>query len=82
MKVENKEKLAAAALILGTFFLPFGFTSLFKITIDITGSYWMADKVFYVISGLFFLLYCYLTGTNPIKYFSNKLKSFIKKFNS
>ena len=43
------------------FFLPAGFDILFKFTIDLTGSFWRADMLFYCISGCFWLLYIILT---------------------
>lgn len=46
--------------MLAMFFLPFGYDALFKLIMDITGSYWAADIVFYCISGLFFIFYILL----------------------
>lgn len=49
------------SLMLGMFFLPLGYDALFKFMMDITGSYWGADVVFYSISGFFWLSYILLT---------------------
>jgi len=49
------------SLMLAMFFLPLGYDALFKFMMDITGSYWGADVVFYSISGLFWLAYILLT---------------------
>ena len=46
--------------MLAMFFLPFGYDALFKLIMDMTGSYWIADIVFYSISGVFFILYIFL----------------------
>lgn len=48
--------------MLAMFFLPFGYDALFKFIMDITGSYWVADIVFYSISASFFILYFLLKG--------------------
>jgi hypothetical protein len=50
-----------ASLMLAMFFLPFGYDALFKMIMDISGSYWIADVVFYSISGFFWLLYILFT---------------------
>lgn len=49
------------SLMLAMFFLPFGYDALFKLIMDLTGSYWAADIVFYSISGCFWLSYILLT---------------------
>jgi hypothetical protein len=49
------------SLMLAMFFLPFGYDALFKLIMDLTGSYWVADIVFYSISGCFWLSYILLT---------------------
>jgi len=49
------------SLMLAMFFLPLGYDALFRLMMDITGSYWGADVVFYSISGLFWLSYILLT---------------------
>ncbi len=49
------------SLMLAMFFLPLGYDALFRLMMDITGSYWGADLVFYLISGFFWLSYILLT---------------------
>jgi len=49
------------SLMLGMFFLPFGYDALFKLIMDLSGSYWVADIIFYSISGCFFASYILLT---------------------
>jgi hypothetical protein len=58
------------SLMLAMFFLPFGYDALFKLIMDVTGSYWAADIVFYSISGCFWLSYILLT-----RYLNKKPKS-------
>lgn len=48
------------SLMLAMFFLPFGYDFLFKTIMNATGSFWVADIIFYCISGLFFLSYILL----------------------
>lgn len=48
------------SLMLGMFFLPFGYDFLFKLIMDVT-SFWTADLVFYGISGLFLTIYVIVT---------------------
>jgi hypothetical protein len=64
-KLENKESRLMlyrdTSLMLAMFFLPLGYDALFKLLMDITGSYWGADVVFYSISGCFWLSYILLT---------------------
>lgn len=55
-RIQKKKELS---LMLGMFFLPFGYDFLFKTIMDITGSFWAADVIFYLISGSFFLSYIY-----------------------
>jgi hypothetical protein len=65
VKLKSKQKrlaaLRQASLMLAMFFLPFGYDALFKLIMDLTGSYWTADLVFYSISGCFWLSYILLT---------------------
>lgn len=51
--------------MLAMFFLPFGYDYLFKLVMDFTKSYWLADIVFYMVSVFFFTMYVY---------YNNKLK--------
>ena len=48
------------SLMLAMFFLPFGYDFLFKTIMNATGSFWVADIIFYCISGSFFLSYILL----------------------
>jgi len=70
----NRKRLATTALILCMFFNPLGFDVLFKATMQLTGSYWITDIVFYLISLLFLGLYFYLSSINPLKHLKNKIK--------
>jgi hypothetical protein len=61
----EKEKrllfLKDTSLMLAMFFLPFGYDALFKLIMDWSGSFWVADIVFYSISGCFWLSFILLT---------------------
>jgi len=65
VKLKTKQKkielLRQASLMLAMFFLPFGYDALFKLIMDLSGSYWTADLVFYSVSGFFWLSYILLT---------------------
>jgi hypothetical protein len=61
---KTKKRLKAlreASLMLAMFFLPFGYDCLFRLLMELTGSYWIADAIFYGISGCFFALYILLS---------------------
>jgi len=65
-KISKREKqknnfYKDTSLMLAMFFLPFGYDALFKLIMDMSGSYWVADIVFYSISGCFWLSYILLT---------------------
>ncbi len=64
-KLKDKNKRLVfyrdTSLMLAMFFLPFGYDALFKLIMDLSGSYWVADIVFYSISGCFWLSYILLT---------------------
>jgi hypothetical protein len=63
MTRKNKKKLNILkdlSMMLGMFFLPFGYDFLFKFILDTTQSYWETDLVFYMISALFFTIYFFL----------------------
>lgn len=62
-----RNRIAIICLMLGMFFNPFGFDVLFKMTLDLTGSYWITDCIFYSVAALFFMLYFYFSGKNPLK---------------
>ena len=57
MQIKQLTTLKEISLMLAMFFLPFGYDALFKFIMDITGSYWVADMVFYSVSGSFFICY-------------------------
>ena len=61
---EKEHRLALykeVSLMLAMFFLPFGYDALFKLIMDLSGSYWAADAVFYSISACFWLSYIWHT---------------------
>ena len=61
----QRMKLTAICLFLGSFFLPFGYDAAFAALMKLTGSYWITDIFFYCISACFFGLYFYLSNSNP-----------------
>ena len=81
MKALNgkRQNLAIVALMLATFFNPLGFDVLFKMILDLTGSYWLTTGCFYLASASFFGLYFWLSGKKPITYLINTLKSKLDK---
>lgn len=60
------------------FFLPFGYDALFKMVMDLSGSYWTADIVFYCISFILFGFYFHLSGTNPIMVMRKLKRKYVK----
>lgn len=86
MKDKQKNKYAAISLLLASFFLPFGYDALFALIMKWTGSYWTADLIFYFISVVFFGLYFYFSGINPLyelrdiflSIYNNKIKHYKK----
>jgi hypothetical protein len=56
-----KQKRNSIILMAATFFNPLGFDALFKWVMDLTGSYWITDAIFYLTSALLFTLYFYLS---------------------
>jgi hypothetical protein len=64
MLKNTKKRLKAlreTSLMLAMFFLPLGYDALFKLIMELTGSYWIADAIFYGISGSFFACYILLS---------------------
>jgi len=65
MKTKVKESKTIlyrdTSLMLAMFFLPFGYDALFKLLMEVTGSYWVADMIFYLISGCFWLSYIFFS---------------------
>jgi vacuolar-type H+-ATPase subunit I/STV1 len=53
------KRISTICLMFAMFFNPFGFDALFKMTMDLTGSYWITDAIFYGIAAVFFGLYIY-----------------------
>jgi hypothetical protein len=53
------KRLSTICLMFSAFFNPFGFDALFKMTMELTGSYWITDAIFYGIAAVFFGLYIY-----------------------
>lgn len=68
--------------MLGMFFNPLGFDVLFKMVLDATNSYWMTTGIFYFVAALFFGLYFYFSGTNPIIVVIDHFKFRICQLNS
>lgn len=68
-----RKKISDLSLLLGSFFLPFGYDALFKKIMEWTGSYWRADIIFYIISFIFFGIYFIANRTNPVKSLLNTI---------
>lgn len=62
-----KNRIATVCLVLATFFNPLGFDALFALIMKWTGSYWITDLIFYLLSALFFGLYFLFSKTKPKK---------------
>jgi hypothetical protein len=67
MKRKKLLKIKDLCLMMGMFFLPFGYDFIFKSILDFTGSYWLTDIIFYIISGCFFI--GYLIANKKLKQF-------------
>ena len=78
MLKRTKKKIALWCATFSVFFMPLGYDALFKLVMDLTGSYWTADIVFYIMSLILFAGYFYFSDTNPIIAFS-KWKKRAKK---
>jgi hypothetical protein len=64
MLKKQRNRLTAlkdASLMLAMFFLPFGYDFLFRLIMEVTGSFWRADLIFYGMSGSFFVSYILLS---------------------
>jgi hypothetical protein len=68
-----KQQISKLCLMMAMFFLPFGYDALFALIMKATGSYWIADLIFYGIAGLFFLAHFILDGL------FSKMFSFIRR---
>lgn len=75
----NKKKIATLCLVLALFFNPVGYDALFKMTMELTGSYWAADTIFYCIAASFLGLYFYFANVNPFNHFIEQIKALTKK---
>jgi hypothetical protein len=79
----TKERLSAAFLMLGTFFLPFGYDVLFVGIMKLTGSYLTTDLIFYFISFSFFTAHFILNKERiQIRIAKYNFKSFISNIRS
>ena len=56
-KTKYKAHLETGVLMLATFFNPLGFDALFAYTMKLTGSYWITDAIFYLVSASLFTVY-------------------------
>jgi hypothetical protein len=65
-KQKLKQRRNAIVLMLATFFNPLGFDALFKWVMDMTGSYWITDVIFYLTSAALFILYYYLSKKDKL----------------
>jgi hypothetical protein len=74
MNLINREKIATLCLVLCMFFNPLGFDALFKMVMELTGSYWITDLIFYLTSALFLGLYFLLHKINPVNHVKQKFK--------
>jgi len=80
----NRKSLSTICLVIATLFCPIGYDALFSFTMELVGSYWLADIIFYIISMFFFSLYCIIGNLNPIDMLKSKIieiKNKIKKQN-
>lgn len=58
----TKKFISTSSLMLAMFFLPLGYDALFRLLMNATGSYWIADFVFYGISLSFFITHFWVEG--------------------
>ena len=81
MKVVNgkRQNLAIVALMVATFLNPLGFDVLFKMVLDLTGSYWFTTGIFYLASASFFGVYFWLSVKKPVQYLIKIVKTKLSK---
>lgn len=79
---EKNQKMATLCLMVGMFINPFGFDILFKMTLDLTGSYWITTGIFYLVAGLFFGLSFYYSRINPLTVIKEWSEDLFKKVKS
>ncbi len=58
----TKKFISTSSLMLAMFFLPLGYDALFRLLMNLTGSYWTADIIFYAISSSFFITHFWVEG--------------------
>ena len=75
MKKINRPRLATVFLIIAMYLNPLGFDVIQLILIKLTGSLLNANLVLYFLAALFFGLYFYFSGNNPIKEVKDIIKS-------
>lgn len=71
-----KQKLATLCLMIAMFLSPIGFDAIQMVLIELTGSLLRANFVMYCLAALFFGLYFYLSGSNPLKEIKKTTKGF------
>jgi hypothetical protein len=64
----NKKRIAPIVLMAAMFLNPMGYAELFKIMMNLIGSYWYTTLCFYLASALLFGLYFWLLDKKPITY--------------
>lgn len=86
MKKTNRPQLATVFLMIAMFLNPLGFDAVQLILIKLTGSLLNANLLLYFLAALFFGLYFYFSGNNPLKEVKDIIKSIyhdkIKHFKS
>lgn len=83
----KQKKIATLCLIIGMFLNPMGFDAIQLMLIHLTGSLLKANFVLYCLAVLFFGLYFYFSGNNPIteirdiirSIYDDKIKHYYKK---
>lgn len=76
---EKNQKMATICLMVGMFINPMGFDVLFKMTLDLTGSYWTTTGIFYLAAALFFGLSFYYSRVNPIIVIKEWIQDLVNK---
>lgn len=78
--MKHNKKIATICLMLSMFFLPFGYDALFMLIMKWTGSYWVTDAIFYIISAFFLGFYFYCSDINPFDHFREKFETLKRRF--
>jgi len=71
----TRKFVSTSSLMLAMFFLPLGYDALFRFLMNMTGSYWTADIIFYCISICFFAVHFAVEGVLQ-KTFKKLISSF------